>query len=261
MDDSRLLLTDEIWHRLAAALSGLKSRAGAPPKQSDRDFIEAVLYLARTGSPWRDLPERFGNWDAVYQRFRRWEQAGRWRALFEQLPADLQEVHTVFFDSSVIRAHPHAAGAPQTQGGQEAQALGRSRGGFGTKIHAAAADERTALAVVLTPGQAGDAPSYPELIDAVPQECPVDAAAADKSYDSDAIRVDLKQRGIEPVIPPRANRNEPIAYDKTTYRQRNRVERLFNKLKQFRRVATRYDKLDLSFLAFIHLTAALITIR
>jgi transposase len=261
MDDSRLLLTDAIWDRLAAALSGLKSRAGAPPKQTDRDFIAAVLFLARTGEPWRDLPERFGKWDAVYQRFRRWEKAGRWRALFERLPEDLQGVHTIFFDSSVIRAHPHAAGAPQQRGGQEAQALGRSRGGFGTKIHAAAAAERTALAVVLTPGQAGDAPTYPELIAAVPEGCPVDAAAADKSYDSDAIRADLKGRGIEPVIPPLACRKEAIPYDKKTYRQRNRVERLFNKLKQFRRVATRYDKLDLSFLAFIHLTAALIMIR
>ena len=77
MDDSRLQLTDAIWDRLAAALAAVKSRAGAPPKQTDRDFIEAVLYLARTGCPWRDLPERFGNWGAVYQRFRRWEEAGR----------------------------------------------------------------------------------------------------------------------------------------------------------------------------------------
>ena len=116
MDDSRTLLTDEIWERLAEALVGLKSRAGAPPKQSDRDFIEAVLHLARAGEPWRDLPERFGRWDAVYQRFRRWEAAGRWRKLFERLPADLQEVRTLFLDSSVIRAHPHAAGAPQKRG-------------------------------------------------------------------------------------------------------------------------------------------------
>jgi len=89
----------------------------------------------------------------------------------------------------------------------------------------------------------------------------VEAAAADKSYDSDAIRADLKERGIEPVIPPLACRKEPIPYDKAAYRQRNRVERLINKLKQFRRVATRDDKLDLSFLAFIHLTAALIMAR
>jgi transposase len=116
MDDSRLLLTDAIRDRLAEALVGLKSRAAAPPRQDDRTFIEAVLYRARTGAPWRDLPERFGKWDAVCQRFRRREKAGRWRALFERLPADLQEVRTIFFDSSVIRAHPHAAGAPQKRG-------------------------------------------------------------------------------------------------------------------------------------------------
>src|SRR5262245_37128559 len=117
MDDSRLLLTDATWDRLAAALAEVKSRAGAPPKQSDREFIEAVLHVARTGEPWRDLPQRFGNWDAVYQRFRRWEKAGRWRALFARLPDDLQAVHTVFFDSSVVRAHPHAAGALKRKGG------------------------------------------------------------------------------------------------------------------------------------------------
>jgi transposase len=117
------------------------------------------------------------------------------------------------------------------------------------------------LGVVLTPGQAGDAPTYPELIAAVPEACPVDAAAADKGYDSDAIRADLKEREIEPVIPSLACRKRAIAYDKKTYRQRNRVERFFSKLKQFRRIATRYDKLDATFLGFIHLTAALISIR
>src|SRR5258707_13471383 len=123
MDDSRLMLTDEIWGRLASALSGLKSRAGSPPKQSDRDFIEAVLYLARTGEPWRDLPERFGNWDAVYQRFRRWEKAGRWRALFERLPAGFQGVHFIFFRRSVIRGAPHAARAAKKKGAKRPKPL------------------------------------------------------------------------------------------------------------------------------------------
>jgi transposase len=95
----------------------------------------------------------------------------------------------------------------------------------------------------------------------VPEACPVDAAAADKSDDSDAIRADLRRRGIEPVTPPSRCRKEAIPYDKATYRQRNQVERLFNRLKQFRRVATRYDKLDETFLAFIHLTAAWVMIR
>jgi transposase len=95
----------------------------------------------------------------------------------------------------------------------------------------------------------------------VPGQCPVRAGAADKSYDSDAIRADLKRRGIKAVIPPLACRKEAIPYDKKVYQRRNKVERLFNRLEQFRRVATRYDKLDETFLAFIHLTAALVMIR
>jgi transposase len=114
MDESRLLLTDAAWRRVAAALAALKSRRGAPPGLSDRDFVEAVLYLARTGLPWRDLPARFGNWDAVYNRFRRWLAAGVWAGLLEQLPgAGLEAVTTLYVDSTVVRAHPHAAGAPK----------------------------------------------------------------------------------------------------------------------------------------------------
>jgi transposase len=113
----------------------------------------------------------------------------------------------------------------------------------------------------LTPGQVGGALQYAKLITAVPAACPVDTAAADRSYDSDAIQAGLKRRGIKPVIPPRAGRKATIAYDKKTDGQRNRVEWLFHRLKQFRRVATRYDKLDETFLAVIHLTAALVMIR
>jgi len=117
MTEPRLLLTDATWGRIAAVLSEVKHPAGAPPKLPDRDFVEAVLYLARTGTPWRDLPARFGAWDAVYQRFRRWLDAGYWRALFERLPGSaLEAVKVVFFDSTVIRAHAHAAGAPRKKG-------------------------------------------------------------------------------------------------------------------------------------------------
>jgi putative transposase len=119
MDDSRLLLTDAAWERIAAVVRDVKSPAGAPPQLSDRDFVEAILYLARTGIPWRDLPSRFGAWDAVYQRFRRWEKTGIWKALFERLPDDLQTVEVLFFDSTIIRAHAHAAGAPGQKGGNK----------------------------------------------------------------------------------------------------------------------------------------------
>jgi transposase len=132
MDDRRLLLSDAAWERIAAVLAETKSRRGAPPALADREFIEAVLYLARTGLPWRDLPDRFGAWDAVYNRFRRWERRGVWRALFRRLPGSaLDAVAVVFFDSTVVRAHPHAAGAPRKKGA--ARRRGWAAAGAGTR--------------------------------------------------------------------------------------------------------------------------------
>jgi transposase len=261
MDEIRLVLTDALWQRLAAVLAATKSPAGAPPALPDRAFVEAVLYVARTGIPWRDLPRCFGRWDAVDQRFRRWQQAGHWQALFQAAPQALAQIDLLLFDTTVVRAHPHAAGARKVSGGQAAQALGRSRGGFGTKIHVAAADERTAVAVVLTPGQQGDATVFDALLGAVPANVPVGCAAADMAYDSDAIRGALLARDIAPVIPSHPRRTEPIPHVPALYRQRNRVERLINKLKQFRRIATRYEKLGATFLAFVQLVLALIAIR
>jgi transposase len=108
----RLLLTDEAWAEIASVLTAIKSRAGSPPVLSDRMFIEAVLYLARTGTPWRDLPEAFGHWDAVYNRFRRWERRGLWRQLWERLQTDASpQTRHLFLDATIVRAHQHAAGA------------------------------------------------------------------------------------------------------------------------------------------------------
>jgi transposase len=108
----RWLLTDEAWAEIAPILATLKSRAGSPPALSDRMFMEAVLSLARTGTPWRDLPADFGHWEAVYNRFRRWEARGVWRRLWERLQAeDCPLTRYLFIDATIVRAHQHAAGA------------------------------------------------------------------------------------------------------------------------------------------------------
>src|SRR5215475_9297546 len=102
----RLLLTDEAWAELAPILAPLQSRAGSPPALSDRLFIEAVRSLARTGSPWRDLPVDFGHWDAVSNRLRRWERRGLWRRLWERLQAgDGPLTRHIFLDATIVRAH------------------------------------------------------------------------------------------------------------------------------------------------------------
>lgn len=112
MTSERLLLTEDAWKEIATILEEIKNKAGRPPEQSDRMFIEAVLYVARTGIPWRDLPQDFGNWDAVYNRFRRWEARGLWKQVWEKLQADASKIaKNIFIDSTVVRAHQHAAGA------------------------------------------------------------------------------------------------------------------------------------------------------
>ena len=143
-------------------------------------------------------------------------------------------------------------------------ALGRSRGGLSTKIHLVAVDERTALALSLSAGQANDAPLGEQLVaEVITPEAHIQAVCADRAYDTDALRAELAAAPTpkQAVIPPRANRRVQYAYDPERYRQRNRVERLVGRLKQFRAVATRYDKLDGMFGGLVVLCLAGIALR
>ena len=155
-------------------------------------------------------------------------------------------------------AHPHAAGAAKKKGDQ---AIGRSRGGLTTKIHALCASEADGVDIRITAGQVGEAPSGAALIEAIDSRDGSHRAALDKAYDSKAIRARLEAKGIEPIIPPKANRLDSIVYDPEGYQQRHKVERLFNKIKPFRRVATRYEKLKANFLAFVTLALIVIMLR
>ncbi len=107
-------MTQNIWNAMEPKLIEARGNMGAPPKQGLREFLEAVLYLLRTGCPWRDLPEEFGRWHSVYMRFRRWEEAGVWERLFDLMGVkDKREFLRVLIDSMIIPVHPHAAGAPK----------------------------------------------------------------------------------------------------------------------------------------------------
>ena len=127
-----------------------------------------------------------------------------------------------------------------------------------TKINLVAASAETPVAVALTPGQTHDSQAWPELRDRIPAEAEAESLAADKAYDSDAVRRDLEDLGLEAAIPARRNRTEPPPCDLEKYRRRNEIERLFNRLKQYRRIATRYDKLKRVFLAAIHLACLMV---
>ena len=105
----RRWLREDQWQRLAPMLPGKASDPGRTG-EDNRLFIEAVLWIARTGSPWRDLPEEFGLWNSVYQRFGRWSRNNVWHRVFTELAKDA-DFEEVFLDSTIVRAHQHAAGA------------------------------------------------------------------------------------------------------------------------------------------------------
>jgi transposase len=104
----RHAISDEDWDRVKDLLPGRAGQPGVTAKDN-RLFLDAVLWIGKTGAPWRDLPERFGNWNSVARRFSRWAQRGVWQRVFEALQDP--DLEWLILDSTVIRAHPHAAGA------------------------------------------------------------------------------------------------------------------------------------------------------
>lgn len=103
----RYEITDQDWAKITHLLPGQEGKAGRRAADN-RLFINAVLWVARSGAPWRDLPERFGNWNSHYRRFRRWAQSGVWKEVFEQLQQP--DLDWVMLDSTTVRAHQQAAG-------------------------------------------------------------------------------------------------------------------------------------------------------
>jgi transposase len=216
--------------------------------KDNRNVVNAVWYVAKTGVARRDLPDRFGTWDTVYHRFNGWCQKGVWQRVREAVQDPDRE--WLLLDSTVIRAHPHAAGM-NTAGND--QALGYSRGGFGTKIHVAV--DALGYPVVIGPGRRRDARGDPAR-DLEPGE-----VLGDKGYDSDDLAARIAAGGAEVVIPPRGNRKEPREYDRVLYNERNKVERYINLLKQCWRAATRYEKTARNFLGMVTLAAITIWLR
>ena len=256
-----------MWDRLSPLLPPQKPRTGRP-SLDHRRFVEAVLWLARTGAPWRDLPSELMNWRTAWRRLQRWASAGVWGCVVEALRAMAPEAgcKAHLLDSSVIRAHAHAAGARKATG---EQALGRSRGGFSTKLHLRADAKGRPVALHLTGGERHDLLGVGPLFEqgalrtgkpGRPRWKPA-AVIADKAYSAAWLLDAFRRKRILPIIPSRADQPENSDFDREAYRQRNAVERLVGKLKQFRRVATRYDKLDAHFLAFVQLASIIVWLR
>src|SRR6516165_5642125 len=172
------------------------ARLGDPQDRIDEQAIVlgGRARVAKTGAPWRDLPERFGNWNSVFQRFNRWCKAGVFQTIMEKLQDP--DLGVLMLDSTIIRAHQHAAGAEGSSA--EAEALGRSRGGFSTKVHVACDGLGKPVKIILTPGQDHDVTQGPALV----ADTEAKKVIADKGYDSDELIAEIESSGAKAVIPP-----------------------------------------------------------
>ena len=197
------------------------------------------------------LPLRFGNWHTIYTRMNRWAKAG----VLDRVFAALQDeqiirikIEALSLDSTIVKVHPDGTGALKNG----PQAIGKSRGGWTTKIHMVAADARTAITFSLSPGHNHDAPEGRELLRMLKPVHSTVSMIMDRAYEGGETRQLVLELGFTPVVPPKQSRVNPWQYDRVMYRRRNEIERLFRRLKGFRRIFSRFDKLDVMFTAFIH---------
>ncbi|MYX10583.1 IS5 family transposase, partial [Streptomyces sp. SID8375] len=236
-------LSDAEWERLQPFLPVSNRRCGR--WRDHRQVIDGILHRVRTGVQWRDLPERFGPWKTVYERHRLWSADGTWERLLQQVQAAADAAGEIDWDisvdSTIVRAHQHAAGArngpppaptskgppggrpgrdtvaksrrPPGGGGAGGEGLGRSRGGFTTKLHLSADGCCRPLFLIVTPGQRADCTQFKPVLEKIrvpkngtgrPRKKP-DSIAADKGYSNGPCRDYLRRRGIRHAIPEKTD--------------------------------------------------------
>ena len=216
-----------------------------------RDTFEGILYKLRIGCPWRDLPSEFGQWNSIFKCFNRWSEKGLFEHIFENLSSD-SDWEWVFVDGSVVKAHQHATGAEK---GKET-AIGKSVAGNSSKINLAVDAMGFPIKVIITEGQIHDSKVMPAILAEIDG---AETVVADKGYDSDMIREGIESMDAVHVIPRKKNSktgNKDIDWD--LYKLRHLVENAFARLKHFRSVATRYEKLARNYRSIVLLACSIV---
>jgi transposase len=249
-------ITEAQYERIKDALPVQRGNV----RLSNLQVLNAVLYVAEEGCKWRGLPKRFGRWHTIYTRMNRWSKNGVLDRVFEKLQVEQIvriKIEAFALDSTSIKVHPDGTGALKNG----PQAIGKSRGGWNTKVHLVAANARTAITFALSPGNAHDPPEGRALLTELgpmPEGLPM---LMDRAYEGDETRQLVLSLGMIPVVPPKSNRIEPWEYDRALYKKRNEIERLFRRLKGFRRIFSRFEKLDVLFLGFLTFTLIIEALR
>ena len=243
-------ITDEQWKIIEPHLPKPKSKGR--PGINPRTAFNAIFWMLDSGAKWRYMPKEFGNWNSIYHIFRKWSDWG----VFEKiLQSYSRKYFLVEIDSTFCKVHQHAAGARKILGNQNIEV---SRGGKTTKIHALVNEHFQLVGISLSGGNVHDSEMAIKVLSKVTLEGK--KILADKGYCSEEIRNFISQEKAEVCIPDKSNAVVIHNFDKELYKSRNIIERFFQRIKNYRHVATRYDKLSNCFLNFIILAAVMIQI-
>ena len=195
--------------------------------------------MQQVGCRRQDAPTVYGTHKTLYSRWNRWSKNGWFGETMEKLAIRGKKAHIIMIDSTCFKAHRTAAGL-KCYAGELGRLIGKTRGGWNTKLHAVCDAKGRILSLYLTGANVSDCKGVEVLLEKLPRR--VEPFLGDMGYDSNEIRNLLASMGITPCIPGRSMRNEPIQCDKKLYKQRHKIENAFSKLKDWRRVATRYDR-------------------
>lgn len=243
-------ITDEQWKIIEPHLP--KPKSTGRPGINPRTAFNAIFWMLDSGAKWRYMPKEFGNWNSIYHIFRKWIDWG----VFEKiLQSYSRKYFLVEIDSTFCKVHQHAAGARKILGNQNIEV---SRGGKTTKIHALVNEHFQLVGISLSGGNVHDSEMAIKVLSKVTLEGK--KILADKGYCSEEIRNFISQEKAEVCIPDKSNAVVIHNFDKELYKSRNIIERFFQRIKNYRHVATRYDKLSNCFLNFIILAAVMIQI-
>jgi transposase len=252
------VLTNAQWADLAPLIEQCR-----PPHKTEHDnlrrTIEAIIWRHENGAKWRSIPPHLGPWWMAAQTFIRWSHHGVWERLLEQAqPREGLQLGMAFLDGTTIRAHQKAAGAVKkgessTQRDKR-EALGRSRGGFSTKASVIVDGSGRAVGFALAPGQAHELPMAPVLLSFLTAMALW--IVGDRGYSSHAFRMLIWSLGARPAIPTKRN-EAPVACPPWIYQNRNLVERFWSRVKEWRAVATRYEKTERSFMGVLCIAATM----
>nr|WP_246504807.1 IS5 family transposase [Microvirga antarctica] len=223
------------------------------PRVDDRRVVSGIVYVIRNGLQWKDAPKEYGPPKTLYNRFIRWSRLGVFDRIFAGLAGEGPKPERIMIDATHLKAHRTAASLLKK--GLFPRRIGRTKGGLNSKLHTVCDDAGRPILMLLSEGQMSDHKGASLVFDALPS---AKTLIADRGYDSAWFREALVAKGIEPCIPSSRSRRIPSPYDKMLYRQRHKVENLFARLKDRRRIATRYDRCAHTFFSAICIAAAVI---